>query len=67
MPLAGVSIARAIALVEDCFCFRYAADAIEALLLVVTGLLEGFKRLVSTQEDLDLVEKEQPHTGTINF
>jgi hypothetical protein len=30
MPLAGVSIARAIALVEDCFCFRYAADAIEA-------------------------------------
>jgi hypothetical protein len=37
------------------------------LLLVVTELLEGFKRLVSTQEDLDLVEKEQPHTGTIDF
>jgi hypothetical protein len=32
------------------------------LLLVVTELLEGFKRLVSTQEDLDLVEKEQTHS-----
>jgi hypothetical protein len=29
MPLAGVNIARAVALVEDC-CFRYAANAIEA-------------------------------------
>jgi hypothetical protein len=29
MPLAGVNIARAIALVEDCCCFRYAANAIE--------------------------------------
>jgi hypothetical protein len=37
------------------------------LLLVVTELLEGFKRLVSTQEDLDLVEKEQPDTGMIDF
>jgi hypothetical protein len=31
------------------------------LLLVVAELLEGFKGLVSTQKDLDLVEKEQPH------
>jgi hypothetical protein len=30
MPLAGVNIARAVALVEDCCCFRYAANAIEA-------------------------------------
>jgi hypothetical protein len=30
MPLAGVKIARAVALVEDCCCFRYAANAIEA-------------------------------------
>jgi hypothetical protein len=30
MPLAGVNIARTIALVEDCCCFRYAANAIEA-------------------------------------
>jgi hypothetical protein len=29
MPLAGVNIARAVALVKDC-CFRYAANAIEA-------------------------------------
>jgi hypothetical protein len=32
MPLAGVNIARAVALVEDCCCFRCAANAIEALL-----------------------------------
>jgi hypothetical protein len=31
MPLAGVNIARVVALVEDC-CFRCAANAIEALL-----------------------------------
>jgi hypothetical protein len=37
------------------------------LLLLITELLEGFKRLVSTQEDLDLVEKEEPHTATIDF
>jgi hypothetical protein len=30
MPLAGVYIAREVALVEDCCCFRYAANAIEA-------------------------------------
>jgi hypothetical protein len=30
IPLAGVNIARAVALVEDCCCFRYAANAIEA-------------------------------------
>jgi hypothetical protein len=30
MPLAGVNIARAVALVEDCCCFRYAANAIQA-------------------------------------
>jgi hypothetical protein len=33
MPLAGVNIARAVALVEDCCCFRYAANAIEAPLV----------------------------------
>jgi hypothetical protein len=32
MSLAGVNIARAVALVEDCCCFRYAANAIEASL-----------------------------------
>jgi hypothetical protein len=32
MSLAGVNIARALALVEDCCCFRYAANAIEASL-----------------------------------
>jgi hypothetical protein len=32
MPLAGANIARAVALVEDCSCFRYAANAIEASL-----------------------------------
>jgi hypothetical protein len=37
------------------------------LFLLVTELLEGFKRLVSSQEDLDLVEKEQPHTAKIDF
>jgi hypothetical protein len=37
------------------------------LLLLVIELLEGFKRLVSSKEDLDLVEKEQPHTATIDF
>jgi hypothetical protein len=30
ISLAGVNIARAVALVEDCCCFRYAANAIEA-------------------------------------
>jgi hypothetical protein len=30
MSLAGVNTARAVALVEDCCCFRYAANAIEA-------------------------------------
>jgi hypothetical protein len=30
MPLAGVNIAREVALVKDCCCFRYAANAIEA-------------------------------------
>jgi hypothetical protein len=30
MSLAGVNVARAVALVEDCYCFRYAANAIEA-------------------------------------
>jgi hypothetical protein len=30
MSLAGVNIARAVALVEDSCCFRYAANAIEA-------------------------------------
>jgi hypothetical protein len=33
MPLAGVNIARAVALVKDCCCFRYAASAIEAPLV----------------------------------
>jgi hypothetical protein len=37
------------------------------LFLLVTELLEGFKRLVSSQEDLDLVEKEQPYTAKIDF
>jgi hypothetical protein len=32
MSLAGVNIARAVALVGDCCCFRYAANAIEAAL-----------------------------------
>jgi hypothetical protein len=30
MPPAGVNIARAVALVEDCCCFRYAANAVDA-------------------------------------
>jgi hypothetical protein len=30
MPLADVNIARAVALVEDCCCFRYVANDIEA-------------------------------------
>jgi hypothetical protein len=30
MPLACVNIARAVALVEDCCCFRCAANVIEA-------------------------------------
>jgi hypothetical protein len=30
MPLAGLNIVRAVALVEDCCCFCYAANAIEA-------------------------------------
>jgi hypothetical protein len=30
MSLGGVNIAREVALVEDCCCFRYAANAIEA-------------------------------------
>jgi hypothetical protein len=30
IPLAGVNIAKAVALVEDYYCFRYAANAIEA-------------------------------------
>jgi hypothetical protein len=29
-PLAGANIARTVALVEDCCCFRYAANAIKA-------------------------------------
>jgi hypothetical protein len=59
MSLAGVNIARGVALVEDSCCFRYAANAIETpVLLVVTELLEGFQRLI---------EKEQPHTATIDF
>jgi hypothetical protein len=37
------------------------------LLLLFTELLEDFKRLVSTQEDLDLVEKEQIHTAHDRF
>jgi hypothetical protein len=42
--------------------------AIEAPLTTGHELLDGFKTLVSTQqEDLDLVEKEQPHTATIDF
>jgi hypothetical protein len=32
MLLAGVNIATAVALVEDCCCFHYAANAIEASL-----------------------------------
>jgi hypothetical protein len=70
MALAGVNIPRALALVEDGRSIRYAANDIEAPLTtwlpLVSELLEGFKRLVSTQEDLDLVEKEQPHTATID-
>jgi hypothetical protein len=30
IPLAGVNIATAVALVEDCCCFHYAANATEA-------------------------------------
>jgi hypothetical protein len=30
MPLAGVNIAKAVAVFEDCSCFRYAANSIEA-------------------------------------
>jgi hypothetical protein len=33
MSLAGVNIARAVALVEDSCCYRYAANAIEAPLV----------------------------------
>jgi hypothetical protein len=67
MSLAGVNIARALAFVEDCCCFHYAANAIEAPLASSHRAVRGFKRLVSTQEDLNLVEKEQPHAGTIDF
>jgi hypothetical protein len=64
MPLAGVNIARVVALVVVSVMQLM---LLRLLLLVVTELLEGFKRLVSTQEDLDLVETEQPCTGTIDF
>jgi hypothetical protein len=43
MPLAGVNIARAVALVEDC-CFRYAANAIEAPLASRHRAVRRFSR-----------------------
>jgi hypothetical protein len=58
MPIAGVNIARAL------------TNAIGAP-LSTTGhrAVRGFKRLISSQDDgdVDLVEKEQPHTATIDF
>jgi hypothetical protein len=58
MPIAGVNITRAVALVEDCCCFRYAANAIEAPLASRHRAVRSFKRLI---------EKEQPHTATMDF
>jgi hypothetical protein len=43
MPLAGVNIARPVALVEDCCCFRYAANAIEAPLASRHGAVRRFQ------------------------
>jgi hypothetical protein len=43
MPLAGVNIARQVALVEDCCCFRYAANAIEAPLASRHGAVRRFQ------------------------
>jgi hypothetical protein len=56
MPIAGVNIARAL------------TNAIGAA-LSTTGhrAVRGFKRLISSQDDVDLVEKEQPHTATIDL
>jgi hypothetical protein len=48
--LAGVNIARAVALVEDCCCFRYAANAIEAPLASRHRTVRRFQK----------TEKEQP-------
>jgi hypothetical protein len=59
MSLAGVNIARAVALVEDSCCFRYAANAIEAL--------ASRHRAVRRFQKIRLIEKEQPHTATIDF
>jgi hypothetical protein len=55
MPLAGVNIARAVALVEDCCCFRYAANAIEAPLAsrhrAVRRLQETDRKRATTYRD----------------
>jgi hypothetical protein len=64
-PLASINIARALALIEDGRSIRYAANAIGAPLTAVRKFQET--STVSSQEDLDLVEKEQPHTLTIDF
>jgi hypothetical protein len=37
------------------------------LLLLFAELIEGFKSLVSTQEDLDLVEKELVLVGVLQW
>jgi hypothetical protein len=68
-PLASINIARALALIEDGRSIRYAANAIGAPLTAGDRAVRKFQETstVSSQEDLDLVEKEQPHTLTIDF
>jgi hypothetical protein len=44
MSLAGVNIARAVALVEDCCCFRYASNAIEASLASCHRAVRRFQK-----------------------
>jgi hypothetical protein len=44
MPLAGVNIARAVALVEDCCCFRYAANVIKAPLASRPRVVRRFQK-----------------------
>jgi hypothetical protein len=58
MSLAGVNIARAVAWLKTVVVSVMQLMLLRLLLLVVTELLEGFKRLI---------EKEQPHTATIDF
>jgi hypothetical protein len=44
MSVAGVNIARAVALVEDYCCFRYAANDIEASLANRHRAVRGFQK-----------------------